>query len=321
MVVTYCPQCRLPVTSEESQAGACPVCEAILSVSADVPAEGAKTLTPMAPRRGPVFMIGAASILFLAGGIAGFWLHAESPFVSVPDEEKGKRVSLTPKKPEQTKPVPSRPLPASLPPAKSKSPAVPDETSKALKRLKESQTFSDKLSKDLAVQTKRTIEAKDRADLVQFELDKTKKANDDREARLDKLSQDLAAAKAGETAAILDADQARKDSGKVRVKELESINKKLTTDLDAQKRKTQDVKNREEAARRNVDQARREGQQLLEQVRRQNQQIVEQVRREGKTALDQVRRQLRQQELATERARADAEKHRRAAEEARRMKK
>ena len=100
-------------------------------------------------------VIGMSVLLFLAGGLAGFSLHAH-PLLSTPDGEDGVLAALAPNAREQTRHGPAEP---------------PDETSKALKRLKELEVLTGKLSQEVDVHKKLTAEAKGRADMAQYDLE------------------------------------------------------------------------------------------------------------------------------------------------------
>src|SRR5579872_6738952 len=79
MAITFCPQCHLPATSDESRSGICPSCGAALSVQAPVVAESEPAPPPPPrPRSYSIgfLLLGAALLIFLAGGAGGFWLHS-----------------------------------------------------------------------------------------------------------------------------------------------------------------------------------------------------------------------------------------------------
>jgi hypothetical protein len=238
---------------------------------------------------------GVAVALFVAGGLFGFLLRQGAPWAAPVAGEASAAAAAT---------------------------DTPDDA--PLKRLKDLQALNDKLGRELESQKTLTAEARSSADAARQDVEQTLKTKDDRVGELEELAErlkmDLAEAKAREVAATRDAERARKAPAQPpqdRInKGQEPVVKKLSDELEAQKRLTQAAKKREEAVRRDLEQVRREGQRTLEQVRRESQQTLEQVRREGQQALEQLRRQLQQQQKATQQARAEAEKHKRAAEEA-----
>jgi hypothetical protein len=206
--------------------------------------------------------------------------------------------------------------------------APPDDAS--LERLKELEARNDKLVRQLEAQKKLTAEATAGGDAARHDLDLALESQEDRVGEMEELAarlkKDLAEARAREAAAAREAEQARKAAAQTpQDKELALRAKKLSDELAVQKRQAQAAKSREDAVRRDLERVRREDQQTLERVRREDQQTLERVRREneknlervrreGEQALDKVRKELQQ-------ARADAEKYKRAAEEAKRKSK
>jgi hypothetical protein len=237
-----------------------------------------------------------AAVLFVAGGLFGFLLR-EGALRAAPGASDAPSAGLATEAPQ-------------------------DDAS--LKRLKELEALEDKLGRELESQKKLTAEARAGADAARRDLELARKSKDDRVGELEELAErlkkDLAETRGREAAATRDAEQARKAAAQPpqdrSSKELTLRVKKLSDDLEAQKRLTQAAKTREEAVRRELEQVRRDDQRTLEQVRRESQQTLERVRREGQRALEQARQQSQKQQTATQQARAEAEKYKREAEEA-----
>src|SRR5262249_41032312 len=123
-----------------------------------------------------------------------------------------------------------------------------EEATKARKRQKELEGQVGKLNDELRAQKKLTSEADTRAEAARNELEEAREGT---EARLKELNKELADAKARE--------KTPPPPNPGRVAALEGVFKKVAAELDVQKRQAREAKGREEAARRNVEQVRKEG--------------------------------------------------------------
>lgn len=106
-----------------------------------------------------------------------------------------------------------------------------------------------------------------------------------------------------------------------KVKTLETLAAKLTGELRVAKDQASQAKSREEAGRRTLEQARREGIKALDHLNQATQRTLNQVRQQHTQAIEQVRRELNQQRIETQKAKSDASKYKRAADELRLKKK
>jgi hypothetical protein len=288
------------VTSDELQAGTCPVCQAAFSAPAES-SVAAKAPAPE-PGLGLFSLLSGAFILVLAGGLAGFFLHPQLRGAT---------------------PEPGNDAPASLVSDTRKDGAArfaAEEATKARKRQKELEAQLRRVSEELRAQKKLTTEADERTEAARNELEETREAT---EVRLKELNKELADARKPE--------KTTPPVNPARLATLEAVFKKVAAELDVQKRQAREALGREAAARRNVDQVRKEGQLALEQLRRESQKTIEQVRREKQQGIDQARKEkdlalaqarkeLDKQRTETQKARAEADKYKRAAEEAKKKK-
>lgn len=288
MSTVRCPQCQLLTTDAERQAGVCPECGAALPMPArKAPAE------PETPRDGPsplplMLVAALAIVLFLTGGAGGYALATI--------RWAGDEIDL-----------PLRPKVEDAADAQREE----TEAAKLAKRLKDAHILFDKHRLDFQAQEKRSEQARQTLNGRIKELEtKLAKADDDLTAQ----KKQTAAEKARAESAERDADMLRAEGKKPQDKLLEAVTKKF----EAQTKLTQIANARADAAQRNTDQVRNLGERQLEQQRQESQRQLEQLRQENQRQLEQVRQQLRLQQQMTEQARADANRHKQAADELRR---
>ena len=292
MSTVRCPQCQLLTTDAEQQAGACPECGAALPIP--VAQTPPKTETPSnAPSLLPLLFAGALAIVALLVGGAGGYALATIPWIG--DEADNPSLPTV----EDAKPQDA-------------------EAVKLAKRLKDAQLLLDKQRLVFVAHEKQREESRKGLDerVKTLESDIAKAADD-----LTAQKKQTAAEKARAESAERDADMLRAEGKKPqdeRIKLLEAAAKKQQKDLEAQTKLTQLANARADAAQRNTDQVRNLGERQLEKQRQESQRQLEQLRQENQRQLEQVRQQLRLQQQMTDQARADANRHKQAADELRR---
>jgi hypothetical protein len=307
MTIARCSQCQLPMTSAESEKGVCPVCAATVAE----PESASSIIAPAPARRSSgFFRSGLLGLCLLTGSVGGFLLH---PVLAGDDSS-----------PES----PKRDVnDASKVPAK---PATAQTDAKALERAQELETLAAQLSEELEAEQIKAADAEARAEAARRELSKLRAASSkwkdgrvkELQALIDSLNLDLVSQKKE-----LDLAKAREAAVRGakpqddRAMVAEALNKKLIKSLEAQTKVVKDAKTREDAARRQTEQVRQDGQRALEQERQQHQRALEQLRRDDQRTVEQVRQQLRQQELVSQKLRVDLEQQKRATEEAKRKNK
>lgn len=294
MQIVRCPQCDLPAMEAELVGGNCPACGALVPRAAPAP-EVKKPVPPMSIA--PIGWLTLAFAALLVGGIGGYAAGFAS--VDAPTSDNVERESTA-------------------------------DSSSTPERLAALESMNAKLRKELDGQKKQTaaglalIEAAPTEERVkelesltmalEQDVEKAKKRAAAAETRVETAEREVAAAKAQ-----LEAPPVQ------RVKGLELIVKNLELRL-------KDTNVREEAARKSTEVVRAQlqraielnrqaDQKALEKRRQDDLRAMEKLRQEHQRAIELVRTQLRQQEQMTQLARAEAQRQKSAADEAKKKQK
>ena len=302
MLVIRCPQCDLPAMEAELVNGNCPACGAHVPHAAPPPE--VKKPTPAPVVTGPIGWLALSFATLFVGGIGGY----VAGVISV-DAPSGASVER----------------------------ALTAEPSSNSERLATLESMNARLRKELDAQRKQTAAAQALVEAAPTEervkelesltmalgqdVEKEKKRAATAEVRAETAERAAIAAKAQlETPPLL------------RIKELDLVTKKLLKEIEIRGKLIKDANVREEAARKNtevvraqmqktIEQVQQTGQKSLEKLRLDDQRAMEKLRVDHQKAIDAVQKQLRQQEQMTQLARAEAQRQKLAADEAKKKQK
>ncbi len=239
MSTLRCPQCQLPATIEELDAGNCPAC----GVAMEKPKVAPPEFKPAPPTSSSGLWLSLMAVLLLAtGAVGGFSLGMGAPGASNDD-------------------------------ANSAEPLAQEKLVSALQRVSELESQTQTLRKEIASQKKPVADPMDKAELA-AQAERLKEL----EALVESIGQErdtqkknAAAATARADAATRDAEVARAElnkAPKAGVVPLNALTKKLQIDLKIQTQQLKDARLREQAALKTVEKVRQDGQRMMEQIRR-----------------------------------------------------